>query len=137
LKLEERGVIGENLSFSEEDRKAASHVTINIGSMTHSQIQSGTVNSQQFLSTSSIDPQVILDLVSKTRSCFSELELKGGIAEELKSELDTLEAQSNSPKPKKNIIQESLRSLRTILEGAAGRLAAEGLLRIIQSIQLE
>ena len=39
-----------------------------------------------------------------------------------------------SPRPKKHIIRESLHSVRTILEGAGGNLAAAGLLDALQHI---
>jgi hypothetical protein len=45
--------------------------------------------------------------------------------------VDTVELQVNSPHPNSTIIQESLRSIRFILETAAGTLAASGILAAI------
>ncbi len=134
LKLEESGINGENLSFSDEDRKMASKIVFNIGSMSNSQIQAETLHSQQLLINASLDPKVILDFVTKARMSLPELQLEDTQKKELGSELDTLEAQAKSPKPKSNILHESLKSVRTILEGAAGRLAAEGLITVIKSM---
>jgi hypothetical protein len=57
--------------------------------------------------------------------------LSGGQSEELESEIATLEAQSRSPKPKHGIVHETLRSIRSILEGASGGVAAELVLKIV------
>jgi len=134
LKLEENGISGENLSFSDEDRKTASHMVFNIGSMSNSQIQAETLHSQQVVANLSFDPKAILDFAVRTRASVSELQLEKIEIEELNSELDTLEAQSKSPKPKAHILHESLKAVRTILEGAAGNIAAEGLLTAISKI---
>ncbi len=45
----------------------------------------------------------------------------------MRAELATLKAQSESPKPKRSIIRESLSSLRAVLEGAAGEVLASNL----------
>lgn len=52
-----------------------------------------------------------------------QLELVPELRTELESELATLEAQLASPKPKRNIVKESLSSVRAILEGAGGGVA--------------
>lgn len=132
LKLEEQGVLGEDLSFSEADQRAASHVVFNIQSMSHSQIQSETVGSQQTLIDRSLDPAQVLEFVSKARAALPSLNLKPDVKEELRGELDTLEAQSKSPKPKKTILHEAARSVRTILESATGNAVAEGLLAALR-----
>lgn len=136
LKLEENGISGENLSFSDEDRKTASHMVFNIGSMSNSQIQAETSGSQQVVANLSLDPKAILDFASTTRTSVPDLQLEKTETEELNSELDTLEAQAKSPKPKTHILRESLKSVRTILEGAAGKIAAEGLLAAINKIHM-
>src|SRR5437660_65209 len=45
-----------------------------------------------------------------------------------RDETANIEAQIDSSRPKHGILTESLRSLRTVLEGAAGSLVASGLL---------
>lgn len=134
LKLEENGIKGENLSFSEDDRKAASHIVFNIGTMSHSQIQTETMHSQQVLTNNYLDPKSVLEFVLNVRASISELSLNKSESEELASELNTLEAQAISPKPKTGILYESLKSIRTILEGAAGSMAAEGLITVLKNL---
>jgi len=47
---------------------------------------------------------------------------------ELESEVQTLEAQVASPKPKKEIIHPSLQSAKHILEGVASSVTAQGII---------
>ena len=49
---------------------------------------------------------------------------------EVEAEIGTLESQYASPKPKNNIIKESLISLRRIFEGASGSAAAQILIEL-------
>jgi hypothetical protein len=132
LKLEEKGILGEDLSFSEADRRAASHITFNIASMSHSQIQADTANSQQILAHGSVDPAQILEFVGKARANLNSLALSAPAAAELQGELATLEAQAKSPKPKPAILRESAKSVRAILEGAGGGAVAQGLLEALR-----
>lgn len=132
LKLEEQGVLGENLSFSDADRRAASHMVFNIASMSHSQIQADTANSQQILADRGVDAGQLLEFIAKARAAFGSLALPSTASAELKGELDTLEAQAKSPKPKQSIIKESGKSVRAILEGAAGNTVAHGLLEALR-----
>lgn len=132
LQLEERGILGENLSFSEADRRAASHITFNIASMSHSQIQAETSHSQQVIAEGTIDAAGLLKFIAEARAALGKLALHEQADAELRGELDTLEAQAKSPKPKQGIIRESAKSARAILEGAAGNAAAEGLLAALR-----
>ena len=45
----------------------------------------------------------------------------------VQSDIATIETQLSSPRPKVEIIKESLRSIRNIAEGAVGSLAASGI----------
>ena len=44
------------------------------------------------------------------------------------SDIATIETQLSSPRPKVEIIKESLRSVRNIVEGAVGSMAASGII---------
>jgi hypothetical protein len=62
--------------------------------------------------------------VGEVRQSIDELGLADDAKAEAESDLDTLDAQLSSPRPKATIVRESLRSLRNVLEGAAGSLLA-------------
>ena len=137
LELEKQGVIGEEMSFSQEEQKAADLVTYqitnNIGAMHNSQLQQDSPGATQNLNIG-LDIQKVLALVAEIRAKEAELGLSADEATELSSELTTIEVQSESPKPKATIIKESLKSIRAILEGATGNVAASGLLALLASI---
>jgi hypothetical protein len=63
-----------------------------------------------------------------------ELQLPSELEAEIRAEIATIHAQSESPKPKRHVIRESLRSVRSILEQAGGGVAAAALLEIIRHI---
>jgi uncharacterized protein YeaC (DUF1315 family) len=133
LKLEENGITGDGMSFSSEERARAERVTYNVknliqGSFDRSQVQIEPENSPQL--------QEFSELNLSDVAAFKELLLKEkdniglGVDEaaELDSDIKTIEAQIQSPKPKDSILRGSLDSIRKILEGAAGNLLASGLL---------
>lgn len=53
---------------------------------------------------------------------------------ELQTDIRTLEAQISSNKPKKSIVEETLHSIRVILEGATGSLVASGIIVLITEL---
>ena len=133
MKLEEEGIVGEGLSFSDAEKEAASSVTINVENMTGSQIQAGTSNSSQSM-TSTINIQQINDFVKQLEESLPDLALDDDTAQEVSSEIATIKAQVSSPKPKEGIIKSSLGTIKRVLEGAAGNMTAQGLMRLIENI---
>lgn len=137
LELEIQGVIGEEMSFSREEQKAADRVTYqitnNIGAMHNSQLQQDSPGATQNLNVG-LDIQQVLAVVAGIRVQEEELGLNAEEASELNTELSTIEVQSESPKPKATIIKESLKSIRAILEGATGNVAAAELLALLARI---
>ena len=134
LQLEEQGVTGEGFSFSNEEHTAARSVVFNIGSMSHSQIQGGTIGSTQVFEHSEDELHDIRELIKELNASVSKLGLERDIIEELRRDIATLEAQLDSPKPKLTIIHESFRSIRNIVEGAAGSAVTTGMLSRLGSL---
>lgn len=136
LQLEQEGVLGQGMSFSNEEKSAASqityHVTNNIGSMQNSQIQQHSPGTQNL--TSSNNLEAVADFVNKIKLSINELGLDETLEEELLAEIITVESQTKSPRPKKPIIIESLKTIRNILEGVAGSMLASGLLAEIAKL---
>jgi hypothetical protein len=128
LKLEEDGVVGEGLSFSEEERRAVSSVAYHnvnnfFGPVGHSQIaQSSTAVEQT--QTTTFDPKTLQTFVTNVRAAIPDLQIDPTARDELDADVQTLDSQARSPKPKLSIIRESLGSVRRILESAAGSVAA-------------
>jgi hypothetical protein len=68
------------------------------------------------------------DIVRSLRASIDDLGLEEADRAELEAEVQTLEAQVASPRPKKEIVQPSLQSARNILQGAASGVTAQGIL---------
>lgn len=138
LKLEEEGIFGEGLTFTQEEKQAAEHSPQQVHYYIESiggnaQFQQGSginvqVSSQDF---EIQDVRKILELVSDSRA---NMELDISAVGELDAEVATLDAQLKSPAPKASIIRESLLSVRRIFEGAGGGVAAQGLIEAIKAI---
>lgn len=137
LKLEEEGVFGEGMTFTDREKEKAVNSTtpiINIiGNMTNSQMQQNTSNSTQALNVGELKKEDLKTLISELKS-FSEEVKETKIKEELMSEIEILEIQAKSPNPKKGIIGETLKSIRNIAEGTTGSLLATAIQEKIKLI---
>jgi hypothetical protein len=93
---------------------------INIGAMNNSSLQQATNNSTINFNIDNNKLDEIDKILSFLKTIQDELNISNELHTELISELQTIESQRQSPKPKSVIISESLKSIRTILESAAG-----------------
>lgn len=134
LELEDNGIIGDRLSFSESEKEAAAGHSYNInnffGDVSGSNLQqaSGHANRQYIETYFNIGK--IENVVSIIRDNLNNLVIDEERKSEIGSDLQTIEAQLNSPKPKPPIIKESLKSIRAVLEGAGGGATAQVLMEI-------
>ena len=127
LRLEAAGVKGDGMSFSPDEKKKAQTVTYNIETYIHgnvSQSQVGTQDSVQY----NFDLSKLNEFIGALKENLANLELDDDNKAELMAEVQTLESQAVSPRPKVGIIRESLATARNILEGIAGNLAAAAIL---------
>lgn len=138
LKLEEDGILGENMTFSQKEKQAASsetyHIGTYIGSMTQSQLQQDSRDSSQSMIINELDTAKVLSVIDEIKKAVADLNLPRETRDELDAEIATAETQAKSPKPKHRIIRESLHTVRNILEGTTGSLIASGLLAKLNCI---
>jgi len=134
LSLEEQGIMGEGMSFSQEEQRQAGSVTLNvqhlgnlIGSMHDSQVQQDTTNSTQTYS-KPLDLEAIAKIIEELQSRMAKERLKPEEEAQVKSEIACVETQLAAPRPNVRVIKESLRSTRAILEGVAGNAVFQGIL---------
>ena len=135
LKLEEDHILGENLTFSPEDKRQAgaevhNYVSNIFGNVVHSQVQQGTTNSSQNMVRNELSLEAVNLFIGALSSSLPKLALDADKLEEIKAEMDTIKSQLRSPKPKTSIIKEGLHSIRAILEGAGGVAAGELLIHL-------
>ena len=71
------------------------------------------------------DIEVLKNLVEALSVVLEQSAMQGELAEELRAEVATLKAQASSPKPKWEVISSTGRTIKTVLEGAAGNLLGE------------
>ncbi len=105
-----------------------------IGPMTDSLIQQGTVGSTQSASFSSTDLQVVSQLIRDLKANLPDLGLDQDDAQTVESDITTIEAQVVSPRPKAAIIKECLHSIKNIAEGLTGSMAAAGIIEGIKKL---
>jgi hypothetical protein len=128
LRLEQAGVLGEGMTFSNEEKAKATEATVTynvenqtvIHGMTHSQIQQGTNHSNQTFSQQQTDLAAVASFAAELRKQIDTLGLPPDTRSEIDADLTTVEVQSRSPKPRVPIIKEALKSIRSVLENAAG-----------------
>lgn len=134
LKLEEDGVLGEDMQFSEDEKgKAEQHsyyVNNFYGEVTSSQIQQNSPKAKQSQVINEFSTQNINNFISSLKNNLKDIELDSELSEELQAEISTVEIQVKSPKPKEGIIKESLSSISRILEGASGSVVGQLLLEL-------
>lgn len=124
IKLEEDGILGEGMAFSDDEKNQVEKHSYNVnnfyGEVTGSQIQQSSPNSTQTQEIQQLSYENINEFISELKQNLPNIELEEEAAQELNAEISTVEIQTNSPKPKESIIKESLVSIRRILEGASG-----------------
>jgi len=129
LDLEEKGIKGEGMTFSEHEKKVAESIQ-NIEVHYHgdvSQSQVATTHSSQITNLhASLDE--LGSFVEEILRNIPKLGLSAGKQTQVKAEVGTIESQLSAPKPSLGIIAEALKSIRAILEGVTGNLIAAAIL---------
>lgn len=132
LKLEQQGILGAGMSFSPEEKKIAHQatyqVTNNIGSMQNLQLQQDSAGATQSLTVTETNTMELKKFVEELKNAMAGFQLAQEQSQELKEAIAMLEIQVNSAKPKNVIINESLHTVRNIIEGMTGSVIATGLI---------
>ncbi|MFC7517611.1 hypothetical protein ACFQUU_21600 [Herbaspirillum sp. GCM10030257] len=126
LDLESRGIIGDGMTFTQEEKNTVQQQHYHFGNVSGSQIQIGSHESTQSQTNSNTnDVEALRGFISAFETALSRSSVTGEAVEEMRAELATLKAQASSPKPKWEIIKATARSLKTIAEGAMGNVLGE------------
>lgn len=107
---------------------------INIHHMEGSQIQQGTISSNQTGTFNLTNGAEINDFLEILKQKISELVLDKEDESEIQSDISTLESQVASSRPKSSIIKESLLSIQRILEGSTSAVIATQLMPYIPAL---
>lgn len=134
--LEKNGIRGEGLSFSDKEKRDAikmTQITNNFyGDVQNSQIQQG--NQIAYQTSCQMNLEEVTKFIKELKSKTNKLELNDKSKNELKSEVEKVEAQLKLPIPKTENIGGYLKSIRAILESATGNATAQVLISVISKI---
>ena len=100
---------------------------INVGNMHGSSIQQGSQGATSLIDYKSKGAD-LRNLLEQVKDAVDDLRLSEAARTQLQADVRTVEAQLESPNPKPSIMMESLHSLKTIMENAAGSVIASALL---------
>lgn len=127
IQITSRGIDVVETMRSEPDRETAELASHNqtmifYGPVSNSQVGQAGGNVAQTLTLTEDNRQQIVSFVEKFRAALPEMQLEADVEAEVVAELDTLQAQLRSPRPKRPTVQASLNYLRDV----AANLAASG-----------
>lgn len=135
LKLEQAGVLGENMSFTLTEKQEAKPVTQqffiqNAGVVGNVSDNATVTNNQQVTGSLSVDS--VRDLVQQTRASINAL--PANTANQVSQLLDDLDRETCKSEPDEGRLRTALNSIRQVCEGAAGNLIASGLTAAITTL---
>jgi hypothetical protein len=107
---------------------------ISIGTMVNSQIQQGSKKAKQTLEISANDLKMLDKFIREYKKQVPKLGLRDSTRKRVEKNINAIQKQVSSKKPKINIVKGGLESLKTILEGAAGNLLAAKLMEQLPNI---
>jgi len=132
LKLEEDKILGENMTFSKEEKETAAdkNYTVNhfYGNISESQFQQNTQNSTQTYNQNHFDPEALKLLITKINDQIDNIGLTTDDKEKIQNEIDTIKNQISHSNPDKTLIDKGLESIKRIVEGVASNLIASGII---------
>ena len=134
LDLESKGVLGEGMSFSQEEKQIVQQQHYHFQDVNGSQIQIGSERANQTMTQTNGDMSAVLALIDLLHDSIEREHIAEDARNELQAELATLQAQAASPKPKWPIIKATVSSIKAILENTAGGMLATQLLPYLNAI---
>jgi len=104
---------------------------INIGTMTNSSLQQGTTSSTINVNLDSNKLNDLSQILESLKNVQDILGISVDLHKELVSEIQTLQIQKESPKPKSIIIKESLKTIRGLLENVSANIISSPIIEQI------
>jgi hypothetical protein len=135
IELEKAGILGEEMTFSSEERKEApkanqSFFIQNVGVLGDVAGQASVHNQQT--ASANLDISKIKDLI--TQAAGVSAALPEATRSELQPVLSNIQTEVAQPEPNHGKLSEMLTSARKIAESASGSLAAQGIVQLIKII---
>lgn len=131
LELETKGILGENMSFSKEDKQRAANITFNVNAQTVGSVSNASdfaqVTNANDIFSQAGDSERLSELVDQLRQASSGLPED----EQKKVLLLTDQLETNKEDPEKSA--GALQSIKNVCEGVAGNITAQGILAAISN----
>ena len=132
LELGNAGVIGEDMTFTAQEKREAGPVTQqffiqNVGVFGHVNDQAQVTNQQTAQATLDLDK--VRNFVTQAQNSLSLLPT--ATRRDVGPVLNSVESELDSPIPDRSKLSRLLTSVRSICEGAAGNLTAEGIVQLL------
>lgn len=122
LDLEAKGVVGQDMRFSQTEKQIVHEQHYHFGDVSGSQIQIGSNGSNQTLESG--DMEALTSLIQLLQIAMQQGTISNETRDELQAELTILQAQAESPKPKWPIIKATVGCIKAVLANAAGNVVA-------------
>lgn len=135
LNLEKNGILGEDMSFNENEIKSAQGITINnfVGSVANAPVQQGIKNTLT-IDNNTNDIETSRFLISEIKKIIPDFpNLQNN--DFLQADIATIDSQLKSPTPRMYFIKELFGSIRNIIEGALGSNLATTYPKIVEAFQ--
>lgn len=134
LNLEEEGILGEGMRFTEEEKVSAQeiHITNNFnGDVSRTQIQQNTVDSFQKIALSAEKKDQVVELIAMINENKDKIGLNAERITEIESGVRDLERELEVGQPREEYIRKVLGRIGRVTEGVAGNVIAAGLIHMI------
>ncbi len=102
--------------------------------MSHSQLQQGTIDSQQTFNISYESATTIKDFIKDVKSQLDVLPLDKQQKDDIGVDIMTVETQLTKANPNNAIVTESLKSIHNVLEGISSNAIAHGLIILLSRV---
>lgn len=131
LALEKRGIFGENMSFSNEDKSRASSVTFNVNAQSVGNIS----NASDFASVQNNGAGAFACSPERVETLVQQIRASGaGLPDSQRPRIIELADQLKEHKNNPEKITGILESMKRVCEAAAGNITAHGLLELLKSL---
>lgn len=137
LELEKAGIHGDDMEFSQDDKKEAAPITQqffaqNIGVVGNVTDRAHVANEQSATMSVNLDLDAVRDFVTQVQQALSSL--PEDTSNRLEPTVTDLQTELSKDAPSQSRLRDLLGSVRSISEGAAGNLSAQGILGLLQGL---
>jgi AbiTii len=134
IELEKKGIVGEGMTFSSDEKKiaASSPVAFHIGTITNFAGILGVGNSAGDITNTPLNVEQVKNLISQVKSHSATLQDEGVDQSQLATVLDKIE--DHLADSDESLLRKALGELETVVTEAAGGLVSTGILALLHQI---